>query len=132
MSREARLTAARARLADFEGAAAAGVLPFGDPCIDALLPGGGLPLGRWHETTGEGMEIETAVVAAAFVAAVAAPLASRGAVVWVMRRPDLHAPGLAGLGFPAERLIQVAVADETQVLQALEDALATLGVTAAI
>jgi protein ImuA len=49
-----------------------------------------------------------------------------------MRRNDLHAPGLAGLGFPAERLIQVRARDEAEVLSVLEDALATVGVAAAI
>ena len=132
MSREARFLAVRARIAALETSGAAGVLPFGDARVDACLPGGGLPLGRWHEAAGEGMEIETAAVATAFVAALAAPLAERGAVVWVMRREDLYAPGLAGLGFPAERLIQVRARDEAEALGALEDALGAEGVAAAI
>jgi protein ImuA len=130
MSREARLMAVRARLAVLEGTA--GVAPFGDLRIDAHLPGGGLPLGRWHEAVGEGMEIETAAATAAFFAALIAPLAKRGMVVWVMRRQDLYAPGLAGLGFPAERLIQVCARDEAEALGALEDALGAAGVAAAI
>ena len=108
------------------------VLPFGDSRVDACLPGAGLPLGRWHELTGEGMEIETAAVAAAFAAVLAAPLGQRGEVVWILRRDDLYAPGLAGLGFPAERLIQVCVRDEAEALAALEDALSAAGVAAAI
>jgi protein ImuA len=132
MSREARFLAARAAIAALETGGAAGVLPFGDARVDERLPGGGLPLGRWHEAAGEGMEIETAAVAAAFIAALAAPLAERGAVVWVMRREDLYAPGLAGLGFPAERLIQVCARDEAEALGALEDALGAQGVAAAI
>ncbi|MGI9170714.1 MAG: ImuA family protein [Caulobacteraceae bacterium] len=136
MSRQARLGEARVRIAAIEARAAPAwkVLPFGDPDIDATLPGGGLPLGRWHEAVGEGleMEMETAAAAGAFVAVLAAPLASRGAVVWVTRRGDLHAPGLAGLGFPAERLIQVRARDEAQTLAALEDALGCPGVAAAI
>src|SRR5579864_3344376 len=109
MSREAQLSVVRARVAVLEagGASCHAVLPFGDARIDAALPGGGLPLGRWHEAAGEGLEIETAAAAGAFVAVTAVPLAARGAVVWVMRRDDLHAPGLASLNFPAERLIQV-------------------------
>ena len=134
MSRQARLREARGKIAAIEGRAAAAwnVLPFGDPSIDGALPGGGLPLGRWHEAVGEGLEIETAAVATAFIAALAAPLAARGTVVWVMRRDDLYAPGLAGLGFPAQRLIQVKARDEAQVLAALEDALGAAGVAAAI
>jgi len=128
------LQAVRARIAALEAGNAPdrGVLPFGDGRIDGALPGGGLPLGRWHESVGEGLEIETAAAAAAFTAALAAPLAQRGAVVWVMRRGDLYAPGLAGLGFPAERLIQVKAGDDAEVLAALEDALASAGVAAAI
>ncbi|HWA60265.1 MAG TPA: protein imuA, partial [Caulobacteraceae bacterium] len=102
MSQSAKLKAVRARIAAIEaGRSGPGpVLPFGDPRIDERLPGGGLPLGRWHEAGGEGLEAETAAAAAGFVAALASPLAARGAVVWVMRRDDLYAPGLAGLGFP--------------------------------
>lgn len=134
MSREARLSVVRARVAALEagGASRHAVLPFGDARIDAALPGGGLPLGRWHEAAGEGLEIETAAAAGAFVAVTAAPLMAKGAVVWVMRRDDLHAPGLASLNFPAEQLIQVCVRDEAQALAALEDALGTAGVAAAI
>ncbi len=133
MSREERLQRARSRIAAIEVGAAPsrGVLAFGDPRIDRVL-GGGLPLGRWHEAAGEGLEIETAAAAAAFFALVASPLARRGAVVWVMRRGDLYAPGLAGLGFPAERLIQVRAGDEAEALAALEDALAAPGVVAAL
>jgi protein ImuA len=134
MSAQTRLQVARARLAALErgGALGRAVLPFGDLRIDGALPGGGLPLGHWHEAVGEGLEIETAAATAAFVAALASPLASKGGVVWVMRRDDLHAPGLAGLGFPSERLIQVLVHDEAEALAALEDALGAAGIVAAI
>jgi len=133
-SKVAQLQAVRARIAAIEagGSEACGVLPFGDARIDAAFPAGGLPLGRWHETVGEGLEAETGAVAAAFTASLVQPLASRGAVVWVMRRDDLYAPGLAGLGLPAERLIQVLARDEAEALSALEDALGTAGVGAAV
>ena len=134
MSSQARLLAARAQVnATLAGGAPArSALPFGDARIDDVLPGGGLPLGRWHEVVGDGLEIETAAASGAFVAALAAPLAARGAVVWVMRRDDLHAPGLAGIGFPAQALIQVCVRDEAEALGVLEDALGSVGVAAAI
>lgn len=132
MSRQARLEAVRRQLIVLQGAAGRPVAPFGDARVDACLPGGGLPLGCWHEAGGEGMDIETAAAAAAFVALLAAPLSKRGEVVWILRRDDLYAPGLAGLGFPAERLIQVCVRDEAEALAALEDALAAAGVAAAI
>jgi len=134
MSREARLSAVRAEVAILEagGASRHGVMPFGDARLDGVLPGGGLPLGRWHEAVGEGLDIETAAAAGAFAALTVAPLAARGAVVWVMRRDDLHAPGLASLSFPAEQLIQVCARDAAQALAALEDALGSAGVVAAI
>lgn len=105
-------------------------LPLGDSRIDGRLPGGGLPLGRWHEIVSEGMEAETGACAAAFTALLAAPLARRGEGVWIVRRDDLYAPGLAGLGFPADRLIQVCARDEAEVLAVMEDALVTAGVCA--
>src|SRR5258705_74109 len=69
---------------------------------------------------------------AAFTALLAAPLALRGEAVWVLRRDDLNAPGLLGLGFPPERLIQVCARDEAEALSVMEDALATVGVCAVI
>jgi len=134
MSHAARLAAVRAKVAALEagGAPAQGALPFGDARLDGMFPAGGLPLGCWHEVAGEGLEIETAAAPGAFVAALARPLAARGVVVWVMLRGDLYAPGLAGLGFPADRLIQVQARDEDQALAALEDALGSAGVAAAI
>lgn len=132
--RLAGLSALRAKIAALEagGRADSASLPFGDPRIDGLFLGGGLPLGQWHEVGGEGMEVETAAAPAAFTALLAAPLAARGEVVWVLRRDDLWAPGLAGLGFPAERLIQVCAHDEAEALAVMEDALATVGVAAVV
>jgi protein ImuA len=127
-----RLAAMRAKIAAIEsgGRADAGVLPFGAAEVDERLPGGGLPLGRWHEVTGPGLEAETSAAPAAFAALVAAPLARQGEAVWVLRRDDLWAPGLAGLGFPPQRLIQVCARDEAEALSVMEDALATVGVSA--
>src|SRR5580700_7556301 len=127
-----RLAALRAEIAALEGGARAGaeVIAFGDPRLDGRLPGGGLALGRWHEFVGEGLELETAAASAAFVARLSAPLARRGELVWVLRRDDLHAPGLASFGFPAERLIQVCARDDTEALAVMEDALRTKGVAA--
>ncbi len=133
MTPQARLSAARAKMAAIlEGPSTHAVLPFGDVQVDGRLPGGGLPLGRWHEVVGEGLEIETGAASGAFVAALTEPLAMKGAVVWVMRRDDLYAPGLAGIGFPAEALIQVCVRDEAEALGVVEDALGSIGVAAAV
>jgi protein ImuA len=128
------LAALKAKIAAIEasGRGAAGVLPFGDGRIDDCLPGGGLPMGRWHEVTADGLEVETAAAPAAFTALMATPLAGRGEIVWVLRRDDLWAPGLTGLGFPPERLIQVCARDEAEALSVMEDALATVGVAAVV
>ncbi|HEX7884886.1 MAG TPA: protein imuA [Phenylobacterium sp.] len=130
--RAMRIAALAAKIVAIEsgGRADVGVLPFGEDGVDARLPGGGLPLGRWHEIVGRGLEAETSAAPAAFAALVAAPLARKGEAVWVLRRDDLWAPGLAGLGFPPERLIQVCVRDEAEALAVMEDALATVGVAA--
>jgi len=128
------LAALRAEIAALEtgGRTGAAVLPFGAWEVDALLPGGGLPLGRWHEVTGAGLEAEVSAAPAAFAALMATPLAARGEAVWVFRRDDLFAPGLIGLGFPAEKLIQVCARDEAEALSVMEDALSTVGVAAVI
>jgi len=134
-SRQSRLAALRAEIAELEPTVSpCGALPFGDERLDACLPGGGLPLGRWHEFAGEGLDLETAAASAGFVARLAGALTASsgtGELLWVLRRDDLHAPGLAGLGFPTERLIQVCVRDDDEALAVLEDALRTPGVAAA-
>jgi protein ImuA len=125
---EHTLRALRERLAAMEGGKAdRPVRAFGDPRVDGSLPRGGLPLGRWHELVGTGMEGETAAAPAAWGALVSAPLARTGEVVWVLQRPDLHPPGLAALGL---RPIFVRVRDDTEALAAMEDALRARGVAA--
>jgi protein ImuA len=146
MSRAADFEAVRARIAAVQAGAAPtrAVMPFGDLRLDSVFPAGGLPLGCWHEVAGEGLEIETAAAAGAFVATLAGALtrprsgqasglkAGRGALVWVMRRGDLYAPGLSAFGLSADRLIQVQVRNEAEALAALEDALGCAGVAVAI
>ncbi|MDP3489965.1 MAG: protein imuA [Phenylobacterium sp.] len=129
--RSGRLDAVRAKIAALEtgGRGESESLPFGDPRIDRCFPGGrGLPLPRWHEVGGEGMETETAAAPAAFAALLARPLLKKGPAVWIARRDDLHLPGLAGLGFPSGGLIEVWARDEAQALAAAEDALGASGV----
>lgn len=130
--RDGRLAALKAKISAIEagGRADSESMSFGAPLLDRCLPGGGLPLGQWHEFYGEGLEVETCASPAAFAALAAAPLARRGEAVWILRRDDLFAPGLVGLGFPAERLIQVCARDEDEALAVAEDALATSGVAA--
>src|SRR5258707_1770739 len=89
--RRGRLPAMRAKIAAIEagGRPDSESLPFGDVRIDGRLPGGGLPLSRWHEIGGAGMEVETAAAPAAFTALLAAPLAQRGEAVRGLRRDEL-------------------------------------------
>ncbi|MDP8916915.1 MAG: protein imuA, partial [Pseudomonadota bacterium] len=56
---EHKLRALRERLAAIQGGGTARpVLPFGDARMDGRLPRAGLPLGRWHELAGAGLELE--------------------------------------------------------------------------
>jgi protein ImuA len=128
-----RLADVKAQVAALEagGRARFGRLAFGAPEVDSALSGG-LALGRWHEIGAEGPEVETGAAPAAFTALMAAPLARRGWAVWVLRRDDLWAPGLEGLGFPPDRLIQVCARDKAEALGVMEDALAAEGVAAVI
>ncbi|WP_333587696.1 protein imuA [Phenylobacterium sp.] len=137
--RSGRLAAVRAKIAAIEagGRSDSESLPLGDPRVDRCFPGGrGLPLGRWHELGGEGLEGETAAAPAAFALMLALPLLRRGRGVWIARRDDLHAPGLAGLAGPGlglglpGGLIEVWAPDEAEALAAAEDALSTRGVGA--
>lgn len=132
--RDARIAALKGRIAALEAGTRtpSPVLGFGDSRIDSCFPAGGLPSGCWHEVMGAGLEDETSAAPAAFAALLTRPLLKTGAVVWVMRRTDLFAPGLAGFDFPTGRLIQVKARDEAEVLSVLEDALSTVGVAAAI
>jgi len=132
--RLAGLAALKAKIAAIEagGRADSAVLPFGTEALDGCLPGGGLPLGHWHEVGAEGLEVETSAAPAAFTALLAAPLTARGEVVWVLRRDDLWAPGLAGLGLDPDRLICVCARDEAEALAVMEDALSTVGVAAVV
>jgi protein ImuA len=126
------LKAEIARLERGNGRTDWGALPFGDPRIDVCMPYGGLQLGHWHEIGGDGMERETPAAATGFTAALAQRAQRGGAIVWALRRDDLHAPGLQAFGLDPDRLILVRIDKDEDVLLVLEDALRTRGVTAAI
>lgn len=124
------LALARAALRTFK-ALEHGVRSLGDPRLDAALPGGGLPLGRWHEVGGEGLENELCAVGAAFGARLLSAAADGGEVVWVLRRADLYAPGLVAFGVDPARLTIVQTRTDAEAAAAFEDALASPGVAAA-
>ncbi|MCQ8242538.1 ImuA family protein [Rhizosaccharibacter radicis] len=80
-------------------------LPFGLPCLDDHLPGGGLTLGAVHEIAAGGPEVEHGAAAAAFAAGLLGRLS--GPVVWIGPRRDLFVPGLASMGLFPSRLLMV-------------------------
>lgn len=109
-----------------------GAAPFGDASVDACMPYGGLQFGHWHEIGGDALERETPAAATGFTAALAQRAQRGGAIVWVLRRDDLYAPGLQAFGVDPDRLILVRVDKDHDVLAVQEDALRTRGVTVAV
>jgi protein ImuA len=103
----AMLLALRERIARIEHAHgrgdAAKSVPIGVPTIDQALPSGGLLLGALHETVSAGPDTEQAAAATLFTAGILARL--KGPVLWVLRQPDLFAPGLAAAGLQPDRII---------------------------
>ena len=95
----------RARIGTLERAghdrvAGSATLPLGVAALDRALPGGGLVLGRLHEVAGPDAGSAAAM---GFCAVLLARLSARGPVLWVARRPDIHAPGLAAFAPAAAR-----------------------------
>lgn len=125
----------KARIAQLERAdqrADWGAAPLGDVRLDACMPYGGLQLGHWHEIGGDGTERETPAAAAGFTAMLAQRAQRAGAIIWILQRDDLHAPGLQAHGIDPDRLILVRVDRDADALAVQEDALRTPGVTAAV
>lgn len=135
MTDRSRLDRLRRRIRAIEGGAreAGAVLPLGVAAVDAVLPGGGLPLAHLHQVTGTPEDPAEAATgptpALAFTALLAARLAARkeAAVLWCVTRggPDdtLYPPGLAQLGLPPDRLLIARAADTAEVLWCMEEGL---------
>lgn len=100
-----------------------GVLAFGDPRIDAHLPGGGLALGQLHEIGAAGVESETGALPAGFAASLAGRIAPPRPVFWIAQRADLYPHGLPGFGLDPARLVLVRPDDDAGTLAAMETAL---------
>ena len=130
--REQVIDSLRERIALIEGASArkVGVLPFGVPEIDAVLPGGGLSYGALHEVAGGGADTVIGAAPAMFAAGVAAR--TNGPVVWCMRRPDVFPPGLAQAGLLPGRVVFVEGSSEEDVLASMEEAIAFGGLGAVV
>ena len=112
------------------GRAHRATLPFGVPALDRHLPGGGLALGAVHEMAEGGPAGEFAGAATLFVAGIAARL--EGPVLWCLRRRDLFAPALAGMGLPPDRVLYAETARERQILPAIEEGLREPGLAAVV
>jgi protein ImuA len=121
----------RARLARLEavGRGGSAVLPLGLPGIDRALPGGGLARGCLHELCGAPDRGAALGFAAVLLARL---MAAGGHVVWIGPRDDLFGPGLAELGLAPERLIAVRARARPARLWALEEALRSPGLAAAL
>jgi protein ImuA len=121
----------RARLARLEmlGRSSSAVVALGLPGIDGALPGGGLARGCLHELCGAPAH----GVALGFAAVLLGRLmADGGHVVWIGPRDELFGPGLAELGLAPERLIVVRARRREARLWALEEALRSPGLAAAL
>lgn len=97
-------------------------LGFGVQAIDDRLAAGGLTRAALHELAGETVGLGDDAAATLFTAGIAAR-ASEGSVLWIMARPDLFAPGIANVGVPASRLIQVEAGCDEDALAVMEEAL---------
>jgi protein ImuA len=129
--RRAVLERLRARLAALEAVDRSGgaVLPLGLPGIDHVLPGGGLARGCLHELCGAPGHGAALGFAAALLGRL---MADGGHGVWIGPRNELFGPGLAELGLAAERLIVVRARPGAARLWALEEALRSPGLAAAL
>ena len=131
-SRAALLRELRDRVARIERGGALGgppsCVPLGIPRIDRVLPGGGLVLGALHEAAGVGPDVEHGAAAALFIAGVLARM--QGPVLWVTERPDLFAPGIAGVGLHPDRVVFADAGKD--VLLAMEEGLRHLGLAAVV
>lgn len=105
-------------------------LPFGIGAIDSRLAGGGLRLDALHEVAGETPDLADDAAATLFLTGVAAR--AWGTVLWIVRRRDLFAPGLAQAGLAPERVLYAEAADDAEVLALMEEGLRHRGLGAVI
>ena len=126
-----RLERLRAELARLDRSAPdpGAVRPLGLAGIDRALPGGGLPRGCLHELHGEPGQAAAAGFAVALLGRL---LAAGGHAVWIGPRDELFGPGLAELGLAPERLLVVRARARDARLWALEEALHSPGLVAAL
>ena len=103
-------------------------LPFGLAVIDQALPWQGLPRGALHAIVGA----EGDGAPAGFCIALLARLSAIGPVLWITEARELYAPGFAALGLDPARLLLVEATRRKDKLWALEEALRTPALAAAV
>jgi protein ImuA len=108
------------------------VLPLGDERIDSVLPGGGLPLGRLHEMTSDGLAAETGIPGTVFIVSLLARLPPSSPVLWIAPCCDLYPPGLLEYGLDPGRLILARTDDDVGTQMAMETALREGGLAAVV
>jgi len=106
------------------------VLPFGLAPIDGHLPGGGLALGALHEVAGRRGDASHGAAATLFVAGLLARL--EAPVLWVIRRRDLFAPGLAQAGLHPDRVVYAEAVSAASLLLVMEEGLKHAGLAAVV
>jgi protein ImuA len=121
----------RARLAQLEAVGRDGgsALPLGLPGVDRALRGGGLVRGCLHELCGAPDRGAALGFAAVLLGRL---MAAGGHVVWIGPRNELFGPGLVEMGLAPERLIVVRARPVAARLWALEEALRSPGLAAAL
>jgi protein ImuA len=92
----------------------------------------GLPSSSLHEIEGTLWDAETGAAASAFAALCVAKQANPGMILWAVRDETPFPPRLASLGLDPDRVIFCRCRNDAEALAALEEALRTKGIAAAI
>lgn len=106
------------------------VLPFGAEPLDTALSDRGLRLDAVHEVAAATPSLTDDAAATLFLAGVAAR--AWGPVLWVVRRHDLFAPGLAQAGLSPGRVLYAEAADDPELLALMEEGLRHRGLGAVV
>ena len=105
-------------------------LPFGIGAVDERLASGGLRLDALHEIAAATPDLADDAAVTLFMAGIAAR--AWGPVLWVVRRRDLFAPGLAQSGLAAKRVLYAEAWDDDELLALMEEGLRHRGLGAVI
>lgn len=132
MSKSAVLAKLRESLSAIEGTGfrRRPVLPFGLGPVDGRLVSNGLRLDALHEIAGASADLSDDAAATLFMAGIAAR--AWGPVLWVVRRRDLFAPGIAQAGLAPDRVIYAEAGDDAELLQMMEEGLRHRGLGAVV